>query len=164
MTTPLDPTSDPTADPTAGDTADPTSSGLPDTGPGAPAGAEPRRRHRGLVIAATISVLALLTAVVAWLVVSRDSGPEPRTVHLVVEAGTQDRVNAGEKVVMMPSYMELRVGDTLFIENKDAVPQWVGPYLVGPGNSFSFTYGSPGRFAGFCPLADGQTYEIVVKE
>jgi len=101
-----------------------------------------------LVIAATISVLALLTAGVAWLVVSRDSGPEPRTVHLVVEAGTQDRVNAGEKVVMMPSYM----------------PQWVGPYLVGPGNSFSFTYGSPGRFAGFCPLADGQTYEIVVKE
>ncbi len=152
MTTPLDPTTDPSA------------SGLPDSGPEAPDGAPSRRHRRGAAIVAATAILLAATAGVAWFATSRDDGPEPRTVHLVVEAGTQDRVNAGEKVVMMPSYMELRVGDTLFIENKDAVPQWVGPYLVGPGNSFSFTYGSPGRFAGFCPLADGQTYEIVVKE
>lgn len=124
-----------------------------------------RRRWSGLAI--FLAILAPLVIATAIGVFAATSGDEPRRaeqIDLVVEKGTQDRVNAGETVVMMPSRIELKVGDTIRIRNDDTVDQWVGPYLVRAGQEFSFTYGAPGRFAGYCPLADGKRYEILVSE
>ena len=120
--------------------------------------ARPRStRLRSLVGAIGLVAVALLaTAGCA-------GDPPPRTVEIVVPAGTQERLSAGETVEIMPARLDLRVGDTLLIRNEDSVTQSVGPYLVAAESEYRLTYGSPGRFEGYCPLSEGQRYEIVVE-
>jgi plastocyanin len=88
----------------------------------------------------------------------------PQTIEIVVPAGTQDRVTRGEDVDVMPARLELRVGDTLSIRNNDSVGQAVGPYYVKAGEHMRLTFGTAGRFEGYCPLSEGDRYELVVKD
>jgi hypothetical protein len=117
----------------------------------------PRRQRIRSALAAVglVAVVLLATAGCA-------GDPPPRTVEIVVPAGTQERLSAGETVEVMPARLDLRVGDTLLIRNEDSVTQSVGPYLVAANSEYRLTYGSPGRFEGYCPLSEGQRYEIVV--
>ena len=48
--------------------------------------------------------------------------PPPRTVELVIPAGTAGVVSAGEVVQAIPEELVLRRGDTLLIANDDLVP------------------------------------------
>jgi plastocyanin len=111
-------------------------------------------------------LVALFAALAAFAVVgglaSCGQGRSAETVEILVPAGTQQRLEAGEDVVVMPARLELRVGDTLRIRNEDEVAQSVGPYRVGAGQEISFTYGAPGVYEGYCPLSADDRYEIVV--
>jgi hypothetical protein len=109
-------------------------------------------------------VAGALAAAVALLLGGCGGQPEPQTVEIVVPAGTQDRLAAGETVVVMPARLDLRVGDTLLIRNEDDVVQSVGPYSVEPGGAMQLTYGAPGTYEGYCPLSEGERYQIVVEE
>lgn len=120
------------------------------------------RRPATLAVVALVAVLAVLAAG-ALTACSSSPKREPQTVEVVVPVGTQLRLNAGEKVDVMPARIELHVGDTLLIRNYDYVAQTVGPYDVAANSEVSFTYGAPGEFEGYCPLSEGERYEIVVK-
>lgn len=109
-------------------------------------------------------VLVALAAVVLAGVGGCADSRDPRTVEFVVPAGTAARLAAGEKVVVMPDRIELRVGDSLSIRNDDVVDQSVGPFFVGAGNTVKFTYGKAGTFEGYCALSEGERYEIIVTE
>lgn len=116
---------------------------------------ETPRRRRLLGALALGLVLVLATA-------CGDVGDDPQVVELVVPAGTADRLAAGEDVVVLPAELKLSVGDVLRIRNEDDTDQSVGPWLVAAGDSFELRFGEPGRYQGSCPLADGDTYDIVV--
>ncbi len=88
----------------------------------------------------------------------------PRTVEIVVPAGTAERIAAGEEVEVMPSLLEMQVGDTLVVRNEDSEQQAVGPYVVDAGEEMRLTYGTPGRFEGTCDLSGDGRYVIVVEE
>ena len=89
---------------------------------------------------------------------------EGRVVEIVVPLGTQERLDRGEDVVVMPAVLRFEVGDTLLIRNEDVADQSVGPYEVRAGQEFELRYGAPGRYEGMCPLTEGKTYEIVITE
>jgi hypothetical protein len=91
-----------------------------------------------------------------------DTNRNPQTVEIVVPAGTQDRLDRGEPVDVMPAKLTFRVGDTLLIRNDDRVDQYVGPYLVRAGQQFELTYGAPGHYQGLCTLSGSAGYEIVI--
>ena len=99
-----------------------------------------------------------------WILATDDSGDArpAQTIEIVVPAGTQERLAAGEKVVVMPARLEFRVGDRISIRNDDLVAQSVGPYVVDPGEEMVLQYGAPGVYEGYCPLSEGERYEIVV--
>jgi hypothetical protein len=106
-----------------------------------------------------------LVAVIALAVALTTAacGDDSGQVHeLVVPRGTQERLDRGETVVVMPTVLRFEVGDTLRIRNEDVVDQAVGPYLVRAGEQFELVYGSPGRYEGWCPLSLGERYEIVI--
>lgn len=109
-----------------------------------------------------MATVALVAA--ATLAACDDSVPEPTTFEVVVPAGTQQYMDAGGEVDIMPTRIELRVGDTLLIRNEDSVGQSVGPYQVAAGAELRFTYGAPGRYEGYCPLSVGDRYEIIVED
>ena len=105
---------------------------------------------------------ALLAVASAGAVAGCGEDRQAQTVEVVVPAGTQDRLDAGETVDVMPARIELRVGDTLLLRNEDDVDQTVGPYFVAAGRILSLRYSVPGRYEGYCPLSGSDGYEIVV--
>lgn len=114
----------------------------------------PMQARRCLVVA----VVGLVAAVSGAC-----GGEDATTVEVVVPPGTQQRLDAGEEIDVMPSRIELQVGDTLRIRNDDVVDQSVGPYVVAAGQELRLTYNTPGRFEGYCPLSTGDRYEIIVE-
>jgi hypothetical protein len=105
---------------------------------------------------------ALVVLASAGAVTGCGEDRQSQTVEVVVPAGTQDRLDAGETVDVMPARIELRVGDTLLMRNEDDVDQAVGPYFVSAGGELSLTYSVAGRYEGYCPLSGTDGYEIVV--
>jgi hypothetical protein len=116
------------------------------------------------------ALVAALVAVVAVTAVAGCGGDdgsdeeEGRVVEIVVPLGTQERLDRGEDVVVMPAELRFEVGDTLLIRNEDVTDQSVGPYRVRAGQEFELRYGAPGHYMGVCPLSEGKTYEIVITE
>lgn len=110
-------------------------------------------------------VLGLLATVALVALVASGCGAASReSVEIVIPAGTQDRLDAGEEVVVMPERLELTVGDVLVIRNQDDVTQSVGPHTVPADSVMRFTYGTAGTYEGYCPLSKDERYEIVVRE
>jgi plastocyanin len=115
------------------------------------------RRRRALIAAA--AALVLLAAGCG-----ATGSPDTTVQEIVVPLGTMEKLERGEDVAVMPTELRFEVGDTLRIRNEDLVAQAVGPYRVAAGDEFEVTFGSPGRFEGVCPLAEGERYEIVITE
>ncbi len=107
-------------------------------------------------------MLAAVFGAVIWAVAGGNSR-EAETIAIVVPAGTADRIAGGEKVNVMPTRLEFRVGDMIRIRNDDDVEHSVGPYQVKAGQEMVLRYGAPGTYEGYCPLSEGERYEIVVK-
>ena len=85
-----------------------------------------RRRLPSALLVGVVIVVGLL----GLLVGSLGSLPKGQLVEIIVPAGTQARLDRGESVTVMPTLLELRVGDRLRIENRDSADQLVGPYVV----------------------------------
>lgn len=109
-----------------------------------------------LIVVAVVLTAGGLTAC------GEGSQSQGETTEVVVPAGTDARMKAGETVTIMPSRIELQVGDTLLIRNEDTADQKVGPYFVEAGGEIRLIYGKAGTYEGYCPLSEGQRYEIVV--
>lgn len=119
--------------------------------------------QRRIIGAPLVLLLVAAVAVAALSACGGDDGRDPVTVSIVIPAGTQRALEAGQRVEIMPTRLEFNVGDTLYIRNDDDTDQSVGPYFVPAGAEFSFTYNSPGVYEGYCPLSEGERYEIVVE-
>ncbi|MFM7684540.1 MAG: hypothetical protein ACKPDI_01280 [Actinomycetota bacterium] len=120
------------------------------------------RTPRSLVAALLIALLALLAAcggdgVVAqpqWGAIPDD---EVATYEYVVPYGTSVRVDQGQKVDLMPSQLEVKVGESLRIRNQDGRDYMVGPFFVAAGRTLSMRFTFPGELSGICSLnADGK--------
>ncbi len=120
-----------------------------------------RRLRRAMVLVTALAAVVVVTAVAGC---GDDGSDEGRVVEIVVPLGTQERLDRGEDVVVMPAELRFEVGDTLVIRNEDVVDQSVGPYKVRAGQEFELRYGAPGHYVGMCPLTEGKTYEIVITE
>lgn len=109
-----------------------------------------------------VAALALVAGAAIWVAAS-GGGRDAETIAIVVPPGTADRLAAGEKVEIMPTRLEFRVGDMIRIRNDDDVEHSVGPYQVKAGQEMVLRYGAVGVYEGYCPLSEGERYEIVVK-
>ena len=126
--------------------------------PATPAG--PTRR-RALTIAAIVALLAVPIAIVAVIAFAGD-GAEPVQYVIDVPAGTGERLDAGENILLMPPVLELNVGDQLLVNNEDDRIHTVGPFTVRPGESLVQVFGEAGVIEGACTLNPGQGVKIVV--
>jgi hypothetical protein len=59
----------------------------------------------------------------------------PKTIQLIIPAGTAARVEQGEAVPSIPSEMSFVTGDVLEVVNQDSVPHQLGPVWVPPGTT-----------------------------
>ncbi len=114
--------------------------------------------------------LILVALVLVALVVAADIGAvkihsarnAPKTYSYVVEKGTAARAASGEVIKVLPSKLELSVGDRLVIKNEDSKDFIVGPYKVLSGETLEQTFRTPGSIAGACGLTPTDDISITI--
>ena len=122
----------------------------------------PEERSRGLAvrIAAVVAIVAIAGAATILLWPSSTAG---QTHEILVPAGTQDLIDDGERVELLPRTFEVAIGDRIVIINDDDATHQVGPYIVGPGQRIEQQFLVPGRIEGVCTLHPSGEVAIVVR-
>ncbi len=86
----------------------------------------------------------------AYILLKENSDRAPKTVELVIPAGTAERVAAGEDVPSIPEEMVFVIGDVLQVVNQDNVDHQLGPIWVPAGSSGSLVLDQAEKFAYRC--------------
>lgn len=90
------------------------------------------------------------------------AGRKAPTVRFVIPAGTGASIDAGKKVEILPRRLNVKVGDVLEIDNRDARGFLIGPFFVGKGERVRQEFVRPGTFVGDCAVHPSGRIEIVV--
>ena len=128
-------------------------------------------RARGIIIAAVIA----LTAGVAIGATVLDSDPaRPGLIageddgtadhDYLIPAGTAERIDAGERIDILPAELEVSVGETIRIVNDDNRGHVVGVFYVGAGETLTQTFTAPGQLTGECTVHSSGVFTLTVVE
>ena len=117
-------------------------------------------------VRAVMATTLILTLGMAAASCDRDGGASAtgRVTEIIIPAGTQDKLDRGEPVNVMPAELYFKIGDVLRIRNDDSVDQVAGPFRVEAGKRFELTFGATGEYGGYCSLSGGGGYKIVITE
>lgn len=117
---------------------------------------------RGLFVALVVGVglVAGALVTVGVVLVVRPDDPEPQVIEVVVPAGTGALDTSDEP--LLPSRLEVHVGDTLVIDNQDDRTHEVGPYVVAPGQRLEHRFTEVGEVVGECTIHPSGQVTIVV--
>lgn len=119
-----------------------------------PVGAAGRLVRRALAIGATgLLVLAACGG-------DESSGPgianvdgvETATYEFVIPMGAGEALDAGTPLEILPGELNVVVGETIRIVNEDDRGHNVGPWFVGPNETLTQRFSSPGEFEGVCTV------------
>lgn len=99
------------------------------------------RLKRPLIVA--VAVAALVVSVITTIaVVGRDDAP--RTYRYTIPEGTSIAQGFYRKLKVMPTVLEVHVGDRLVITNRDDQLHVAGPFTIRPGETLTYRFSSPG--------------------
>jgi len=82
----------------------------------------------------------------------------------LIPAGTAERITAGETVEILPAQLAVHVGEVIRIVNKDSAGHFVGIFYVGPGETVTQRFASPGDFSGLCTIHPSGQITLTVSE
>lgn len=95
---------------------------------------------------------------------SDDSDAAPADYEFFIDAGTGERIDAGEPVDILPAELEVHVGEVIEIVNADDRGHLVGPFFVGAGETVRQRFASEGTFIGECSVHPSGQIELRVTE
>jgi len=87
---------------------------------------------------------------------------DPKTITLVIPAGTAAKVAQGQSVI--PAGQVFVVGDLLVVKNEDSVTQTLGPLVIPPGSSASMKLEQVGNLSYTCSFQPSKYYGIEVQQ
>jgi plastocyanin len=119
---------------------------------------------RPLWILAAVLTAVLVTSCGSSEVSQPASNRGKVTHEYVIPKGTWERTARGEDVKIVPAQLDVRVGDTLRIRNEDVGGQEVGIFNVGPGQTVTMKFTTPGELSGGCTLHPGGKFTIKVAD
>ena len=79
-----------------------------------------------------------------------------------IPAGTAERIERGEQVDLVPRSLTARVGEAIRIVNDDDEGHLVGVFYVGPGESLTKRFTSPGELSGSCTVHSSGDFTLRV--
>lgn len=80
----------------------------------------------------------------------------------VIPAGTGEAIDRGEVVDIMPSALEIKVGDAIEIVNNDDRGHNVGMFFVGVGETVNQVFPSVADFSDVCSINESGQFTINV--
>lgn len=115
----------------------------------------------GFFIVALLAVGAIVGGII--LLGGDDGGGGTPTEYVVdVPEGTYQRIQNGEEVELIPAQVDLSLGDTIVIHNRDLRLHEVGPFSVQPGETLRYTFNRAGTYQGNCTVHPSGAVQIVV--
>jgi plastocyanin len=125
---------------------------------------------RMLIAASLIAVVTI--GVAAGVVLFSAGEPEFQTIsdsapadyEYVIPKGTGERVDAGEEISIIPSELDVYVGESIRIVNNDARGHIVGVFFVGSGETMSQEFTSAGTLSGGCTIHPSGKFTLQVLE
>ena len=82
----------------------------------------------------------------------------------VIPSGTGDRIDSGERIDILPAELEVRVGETIRITNRDDRGHVVGVFYVGAGETLTQSFTAPGVLSGECTVHSSGVFTLSVVE
>lgn len=145
--------------------------------PGGRWGGLPRWARAMLVASGAFALAGGALAVVAAtrsddgpgaVVALSDDGPAPivdaatGAVTFVIPAGTAQRQAAGEKVVVLPTKVGIKVDQRLSLRNDDDKAVVIGPFFVAPHETSTYRFSTPRVIVGSCDLHPSGEFTVEV--
>jgi plastocyanin len=80
----------------------------------------------------------------------------------VIPLGTGEAIDQGERIDVMPTRLEIDVGDAIEIVNEDERGHNVGLFFVGEGETVSQVFPSVAEFTDVCSVSSSGEFTISV--
>ena len=118
-----------------------------------------------MLVTVLISV-ALVAAINegAHLVQKENYDRPPKTIQLVIPAGTAGRLAAGGSVQSVPDKMIFVEGDVLEVKNEDSVAHQLGPIWVPAGATGRLDLNQPNKYAYACSFSNSRYLGLDVRK
>ena len=81
-----------------------------------------------------------------------------------VPFGTGNRLDGGEVIEIMPQTLQVKVGESIRINNDDIRDFMIGPFFVAGGQTLAMRFTHPGRLSGICLVNPEGEFVIEVTE
>lgn len=94
----------------------------------------------------------------------RETARPPKSIELVIPAGTAAAVAQGKQPPALPESMNFVQGDTLIVKNEDSVNHQLGPLWIPPDTSASLRLGTVENFVYECTFQPRKYFGINVYE
>jgi hypothetical protein len=92
------------------------------------------------------------------------SNGRPADYEYVIPLGTAEQIEQGIDVEILPAALQVHVGQTLQIVNRDDRSHLIGPFSIAAGQTVTQTFVSVGRLVGTCSIQPNRRFEIDVVE
>ena len=89
------------------------------------------------IVMAISLVFALVFNEITYLISKDPADRAPKTITLVIPAGTAERIASGNELRIFPDEITFVVGDVLEVVNEDIEPHQMGPVFVPAGTTGS---------------------------
>ena len=86
------------------------------------------------------------------------------TFEFEVPYGTSVKIDQGQQVDLMPQKLDVKVGDSIRIRNKDGRDYMIGPFFVTAGQELAMQFTQPGELTGICQMNPEGEFTITVTE
>jgi len=106
-------------------------------------------------------LLGLLLSEITFVFI-QDTARPPKSIELVIPAGTAASVAQGKQPPALPQSMNFVQGDTLVIKNEDTENHQLGPLWIPPGTSASLQLGTVENFIYECSFQPRKYFGINV--
>jgi plastocyanin len=122
---------------------------------------------------ALVVAVPMVIALAVFLGSRNDSGPSQPAINsadaaaaadfdYLIPAGTGARLDAGERVEIIPAELEVKVGQVIRIVNEDDRGHIIGAFFVAAGETLRQTFSSPGVLAGECSVHPSGSFVLTV--
>ena len=118
--------------------------------------------------------IALIAGIAFGATVLNDDAPrpglsaaeddDPADYDYVIPVGTGERIDAGERIDILPAELQVTVGESIRITNDDSRGHVVGVFYVGAGETLTQSFTAPGVLSGECTVHASGVFTLTVVE
>jgi plastocyanin len=117
--------------------------------------------EKGIVVA--IAAMILVVGGVIGFALTRSDSDASQVYSFTIEEGTKALLDAGQVPTNQPpTDLDLKVGDTLEVTNRDSAVHSYSFITVRPGETGRYTFKTPGTYVGACTIGAHTSVTIVV--